>query len=125
MSEGRYNAFLSDDRNAVSSLLTLLVVTGKMKNSSQRTTKQLSSMNTCRWRLLLMECPDCPAREGALVCEEPGFPIFARGEEGVEWSGEDGSDEPSLPFTPTRELWNKMEFCHHCPENWSSMHPCQ
>ena len=44
-----------------------------------------------------MEWADCPAREGVLVCEELGFLVLVRGEEGVEQSGEDGSDEPSLP----------------------------
>lgn len=68
-----------------------------------------------------MECFDCLVREGVFVCEEFGFSIFVRGEEGVEWSGEDGSDEFFLLFILIRVFWNKMEFCYYCFENWLSI----
>lgn len=101
MSLGKNKAFLSDDKNTVSSFETLEVVTGMIKNSSQRTTKQLSSMKTGRCILFLMEWADCrgdgPGLEGLCLLG------FVRGEEGI-LSGDGGCDGPSLPSTPTREL---------------------
>lgn len=81
MSVGKYRAFLSDDKNGVSSFETLQVVTGLMKNSSQRTTKQLSSMKTGRSILFLIECADC--REVAAELEAWFLLELTRGEEGL------------------------------------------
>lgn len=76
MSDGKNNAFLSDDKNAGSSSLEpLLVVTGMIKNSSQRITKQLSSINTGRCELFLIECAvfpvfaECPGLKGCVLRE--------------------------------------------------------
>ena len=81
MSVGKYRAFLSDDKNGVSSFETLQVVTGLIKNSSQRTTKQLSSMKTGRCILFLIECADC--REVAAELEAWFLLELTRGEEGL------------------------------------------
>ena len=78
---GRYNAFLSDDINEVSSLKAFRVVTGIMWNSSQRTTKQLSSMKIGLRILFLIEWAACegvgPGLGGL------GLLGVTRGEEGV------------------------------------------